>query len=98
MASCWWAVEPTGRSDPHLLAKGMVNRSCFPDRQANLLPHETTVSQDLGDIGSMRYRLRELTEQVARRLRRTGRCRRIDQGAILQLPHHHPIPHAAEAE
>jgi DNA polymerase IV len=70
-----------GESGEHFwrLARGIDNRPVVPDRQAKSLSHETTFATDLSDIESLRYRLWELTDQVARRLRRTGRCGRTVQ-------------------
>ncbi len=70
-----------GESGEHFwrLARGIDDRQVVPDRQAKSLSHETTFSRDLNDIESLRYRLWELTEQVACRLRRTGRCGRTVQ-------------------
>lgn len=70
-----------GESGEHFwrLARAIDNRQVVPDRQAKSLSHETTFPTDLSDIELLRYRLWELTEQVARRLRRTGRCGRTVQ-------------------
>lgn len=61
------------------LARGIDPRKVVPDRQAKSLSHETTFASDITDLESLRYRLWELTEQVARRLRRTGRHARTVQ-------------------
>ena len=61
------------------LARGIDHRKVVPDRQAKSLSHETTFATDITDLESLRYRLWELTEQVARRLRRTGRYGRTVQ-------------------
>lgn len=61
------------------LARGIDDRPVVPDRQAKSLSHETTFARDLTEIESLRYHLWELTGQVARRLRRTGRCGRTVQ-------------------
>src|SRR6056297_497769 len=61
------------------LARGIDQRKVVPDRQAKSLSHETTFATDITDLESLRYRLWELTEQVARRLRRTGRYGRTVQ-------------------
>jgi len=61
------------------LACGIDHRHVVPDRQAKSLSHETTFATDIAEPESLRYRLWELTEQVARRLRRTGRYGRTVQ-------------------
>ena len=61
------------------LARGIDQRKVVPDRQAKSLSHETTFATDITELESLRYRLWELTEQVARRLRRTGRHARTVQ-------------------
>jgi DNA polymerase IV len=61
------------------LAQGIDNRPVVPDRQAKQLSHETTFARDLTEIEPLRHRLWELTDQVARRLRRSGRCGRTVQ-------------------
>lgn len=61
------------------LARGIDDRPVVPDRQAKQLWHETTFARDLSDIEPLRHRLWELTDQVARRLRRSGRAGRTVQ-------------------
>ena len=61
------------------LARGIDQRKVVPDRQAKSLSHETTFATDITELESLRYRLWELTEQVARRLRRTDRHGRTVQ-------------------
>ena len=52
------------------LAHGIDNRTVVPDREAKSISHETTFATDLDDQEALRAWLLELTEQVARRLRR----------------------------
>ncbi len=53
------------------LAHGIDNRKVVPDREAKSISHETTFAVDIGDVEVLRAWLLELTEQVARRLRRS---------------------------
>lgn len=60
------------------LARGLDERSVVPDREAKSISHETTFAQDIADSELLRDWLRELTEQVAARLRQAGlRGRRV---------------------
>ena len=61
-----------GSHGEHLqeLAQGIDHRSVVPDREAKSISHETTFAADLDDKEALRAWLLELTEQVARRLRR----------------------------
>jgi len=61
-----------GKSGEHLwqLAHGIDDRSVVPDREAKSISHETTFAADISDAEVLRAWLLELTEQVARRLRR----------------------------
>jgi DNA polymerase IV len=61
-----------GKSGEHLweLAHGMDDRRVVPDREAKSISHETTFATDITDGEPLRAWLLELTEQVARRLRR----------------------------
>lgn len=61
-----------GRGGEHLwqLAHGIDHRPVVPDREAKSISHETTFSVDIDDQELLRTWLLELTEQVARRLRR----------------------------
>ena len=61
-----------GKSGEHFwqLANGIDDRRVIPDREAKSISHETTFAQDIGDMEVLRLWLLELTEQVARRLRR----------------------------
>ena len=61
-----------GSHGEHLskLAHAIDNRPVVPDRAAKSISNETTFATDLDDQESLRAWLLELTEQVARRLRR----------------------------
>ena len=61
-----------GSQGEHLweLAHGIDGRPVVPDREAKSISHETTFAKDVGDPETLRAWLLELTEQVARRLRR----------------------------
>ena len=61
-----------GRTGTRLrnLAHGIDDRKVIPDREAKTISHETTFSVDIAEPESLRAWLLELTEQVARRLRR----------------------------
>jgi len=63
-----------GRAGTHLwqLARGIDDRPVVPDHGAKSISHETTFATDIADRDVLRARLMELTEQVARRLRRQG--------------------------
>ena len=52
------------------LARGLDSRPVVPDRVAKSISHETTFSHDVDDADALRAWLRELTDQVGRRLRR----------------------------
>jgi len=52
------------------LAHGQDDRQVIPDREARSISHETTFPVDLQDAQILLSWLQELTEQVARRLRR----------------------------
>lgn len=54
------------------LAHGIDKRRVVPDREAKSISHETTFAVDVGDKTVLRAWLLELTEQVGRRLRRSG--------------------------
>jgi len=54
------------------LAHGMDDRPVIPDREARSISHETTFAEDIADREVLLAWLTELTEQVARRLRRHG--------------------------
>jgi DNA polymerase-4 len=54
------------------LARGQDDRPVVPDREAKSISHETTFREDLQDPGMLRDWLRDLTGQVAARLRRAG--------------------------
>ncbi|WP_437193451.1 DNA polymerase IV [Planctomicrobium sp. SH527] len=53
------------------LSQGIDRRQVVPDREAKSVSHETTFATDLQDADVLRDWLRDLTEQVARRLRRS---------------------------
>jgi DNA polymerase-4 len=61
-----------GKTGDHLweLAHGLDERPVVPDREAKSISHETTFATDIEDLEVLRAWLLELTEQVARRLRR----------------------------
>jgi DNA polymerase-4 len=52
------------------LSHGIDERSVVPDREAKSISHETTFAADISDVEALRAWLLELTEHVARRLRR----------------------------
>ena len=52
------------------LARGIDSRQVVPDRIAKTISHETTFSHDISERDTMRAWLTELTDQVARRMRR----------------------------
>ena len=64
-----------GDSGEHFwrLAQGIDPRRVVPDREAKSLSHETTFASDLAELETLRSWLLELTDQVARRLRRQQR-------------------------
>ncbi len=61
-----------GNHGEHLwqLAHGTDDRRVVPDREAKSISNETTFATDINDTEVLRSWLMELTEQVARRLRR----------------------------
>jgi DNA polymerase-4 len=61
-----------GKVGDHLweLAHGVDDRPVVPDREAKSISHETTFAADIEEMEVLRAWLLELTEQVARRLRR----------------------------
>ena len=63
-----------GSHGEHLweLAHGIDHRPVVPDREAKSISHETTFATDIDDPEALRAWLLELTEQVARRLRRNA--------------------------
>ena len=63
-----------GASGEHLweLAHGRDDRPVVPDHEAKSISHETTFAEDITDGEVLRAWLLELTDQVARRLRRHG--------------------------
>jgi len=52
------------------LARGVDDRPVVPDREAKSISHETTFASDIDELEILRACLSELTDQVARRLRR----------------------------
>jgi DNA polymerase-4 len=52
------------------LARGLDTRPVVPDRFAKSISHESTFANDIHDPSALRAWLRELTDQVGRRLRR----------------------------
>ena len=52
------------------LSHGIDQRRVVPDREAKSISHETTFAKDIDDIEVLRAWVVELSEQVARRLRR----------------------------
>lgn len=54
------------------LAHGIDSRAVIPDREAKSISNETTFATDIDDMEILESWLMELTEQVARRLRRSG--------------------------
>ena len=54
------------------LAHGIDRRKVIPDHAAKSISHETTFPVDIDELETLRAWLLELTEQVARRLRRHG--------------------------
>jgi DNA polymerase-4 len=54
------------------LAHGIDTRAVIPDREAKSISNETTFAADIDDMEILESWLMELTEQVARRLRRSG--------------------------
>lgn len=71
-----------GKSGAHFyrLARGIDDRPVIVDRQAKSVSHEHTFEKDVTEMDVLRAWLRELTEQVARRLRRHDRL-----GKTIQL-------------
>lgn len=61
------------------LSEGIDDRRVIPDREAKSISHETTFAHDLRDLDVLRAWALELTEQVARRLRRNDLAGRTIQ-------------------
>ncbi len=63
-----------GKTGSHLwrLSRGIDDRAVIPDRSAKSISHETTFREDIADPALLRDWLRELTEQVAARVRSAG--------------------------
>lgn len=70
-----------GDSGEHFwrLSHGIDDRSVIPDRDAKSISHETTFAADIADLDPLRSWLVDLTDQVARRLRRHQRLGRSVQ-------------------
>lgn len=70
-----------GDSGEHFwrLSHGIDDRSVVPDRDAKSISHETTFAADISDVETLRSWLVDLTDQVARRLRRHERLGRTVQ-------------------
>lgn len=64
--------ERFGKHGEHLfrLARGIDDRSVVPEHQAKSMGHETTFGEDVSDRRVVRRTLLELSEAVARRLRK----------------------------
>lgn len=62
------------------LARGIDDRAVVVDREAKSVSHEHTFEHDVTNMDVLRAWLRELTEQVARRLRKNNR-----RGKTIQL-------------
>ena len=52
------------------LSRGIDSRGVVPDRHAKSISHETTFATDIRDVETLRAWVNELSDQVARRLRR----------------------------
>ena len=65
-------AQRLGKAGDHIwrLAHGLDDRNVVPDRVAKSISHETTFAVDIDDPEALRGWALELTEQVARRLRR----------------------------
>lgn len=53
------------------LSRGIDQRRVIPDREAKSISHETTFAEDISEMEVLRAWIVELTDQVARRLRRS---------------------------
>ncbi|APZ95823.1 DNA polymerase IV [Fuerstiella marisgermanici] len=64
--------ETFGQSGAHFwkLARGIDDRKVVADRETKSISHETTFPEDVTDLDVLKAWLLELTEQVARRLRK----------------------------
>ncbi len=69
---CQRVVRLFGKSGERIwqLAHGVDKRRVVPDHEGKSISHETTFDEDIADPEFLREWLLELTEQVARRLRR----------------------------
>jgi len=87
------------RSGKHLsrLARGQDERPVVPDHDAKSISHETTFSDDVVDIDTLRGVLLSLTEDVARRVRRVdARARtvqiKVRHGDFKTVTRAHTLP------
>ena len=60
----------------HELVRGIDERPVVPDREARSISHEVTFAQDITDVEHLRSVLLQQIEQVAQRLRHSGRAAR----------------------
>ncbi len=63
--------------DLHELANGRDLSEVVPDEEEKSLSHETTFAKDLLDLEALETELRDLSDQVASRLRGRGLCGRV---------------------
>lgn len=70
--SCERLQQLFGRQGEHFyqLARGIDARKVVPDREAKSISHERTFPEDISEVELLRAWIIELSEQVARRLRR----------------------------
>ena len=54
------------------LSRGLDSRTVVPDRDAKTISHESTFARDIYDLGALSAWTLELSDQVARRMRRYG--------------------------
>jgi DNA polymerase-4 len=64
------------------MARGLDTRAVVPDREAKSISHETTFQRDLTDRESLQAWLLDLTDQVARRMRR---CKLVGRTVQLKI-------------
>ena len=84
-----------GKHGRHLweLSRGIDDRRVVPDREAKSVSHETTFAEDVSDVEVLHAWGVELSEQVARRLRRHGpaRANRAIEGPLQRFSDNHPL-------
>jgi Nucleotidyltransferase/DNA polymerase involved in DNA repair len=86
-----WPVEALekelGRSgvDLHHLANGRDESEVVPDEDEKSISHETTFATDITDMEELEATLRDLSDQVASRLRRHGLTGKV---AFIKLRYH----------